>query len=116
MAGNPELECLDSAKYIYLRELSEPRDNSLHVVMQEAVVNPAGLVASHAGLPELAEILKDASPIESTDACRTFELTGKVTWRIWSPSNASVRVVAISMKYSPANCFESIPSHITSIT
>jgi hypothetical protein len=28
---------LDSAKYLYLRELTEPRDNSLRVVVQEAV-------------------------------------------------------------------------------
>jgi hypothetical protein len=75
MTGNSEIECLDSAGYIYLRELSEPRDNSLRVVVQEAVVNPAGLVPLHPELPELAEILKDSSPIESTDACRSFELT-----------------------------------------
>lgn len=74
MASNLELECLDSVKYIYLRELSEPRDNSLHLVVQEAVVNPTGLVPPCPELPELADILKDSSAIESTDTCRTFEL------------------------------------------
>jgi hypothetical protein len=77
MAGDSELDSLDSAKYIFLRGLSEPRANSLHLVVQEAVVNPAGLPAFHPELPELAEILKDTPPIESTDACRTFELTWK---------------------------------------
>ncbi len=68
-------DSLDSAKYLYLRELSEPQDNSLRLVLQEAVANPSGLVRPHAELPELAKILKGASPIESTEDCRSFELT-----------------------------------------
>jgi hypothetical protein len=72
-----ELDFLDSTKYLYLRELSEPRDNSLRLLVQEAVVNPAGLVRSHPGLPELEEIMKNALPIESTKDCRSFELTWK---------------------------------------
>jgi hypothetical protein len=73
-----ELALLDSGEHLYLRELSEPRDNSLQLVVQEVVVNRSGLVGSHhPELRELAEILKDASPIESTDACQIFELTWK---------------------------------------
>lgn len=72
-----EMNLLDSAKYLYLRELTEPRDNSLRLVVQEAVVNPAGVIRSHPELPELAELSKGASPIESTEACRSFELTWK---------------------------------------
>jgi hypothetical protein len=71
----PELNALNSAKYLHLRELSEPQDNSLRLVVQEAVANPDGLVQPHPELPELEEILRGGSPIESTDACRTFELT-----------------------------------------
>jgi len=56
MASNLELECLDSVKYIYLRELSEPRDNPLRLVVQETVVNPTGLVPPFPELPELAEV------------------------------------------------------------
>ena len=71
----PELNALNSAKYLYLRELSEPRDNSLRLVVQEAIANPDGLVHPHPELPELEEILRGSSLIESTDACRVFELT-----------------------------------------
>jgi hypothetical protein len=72
------LDSLNSAKYLYLRELSEPRDNSLRLVVQVAVVNPVGSVRSFLPkLPELEQILKGASPIESTDTCQTFELTWK---------------------------------------
>jgi len=70
-----ELNALNSAKYLYLRELSEPRDNSLRLVVQEAIANPDGVVHPHPELPELEEILRGSSLIESTDACRTFELT-----------------------------------------
>jgi len=77
MVSRLELDSLESAKYLYLRELSEPRDNSLRLVVQEAVVNPAGLVRSHPELPELEGILKGASPIESTENCRSFELIWK---------------------------------------
>ena len=44
MANILDPDTLDSAVYLYLRELSEPRDNSLRLVAQEAVVNPAGSV------------------------------------------------------------------------
>jgi hypothetical protein len=78
MSNKLKMDSLDSAKYLYLRELSEPRDNSLRLVVQEAVVNPTGSVrSSHPELPELEEILRGTSPIESTDACQTFELTWK---------------------------------------
>jgi hypothetical protein len=70
-------DLLDSGKYLYLRELSEPRDNSLRLVVQEAVANPAGVLRLHPELPELAELSRGASPIESTEACRIFELTWK---------------------------------------
>jgi hypothetical protein len=71
------MDFFDSVKYLYLRELTEPRDNSLRLVVQEAVVNPGGVISSHPKVPELEKLLKDASPIESTDACRSFELTWK---------------------------------------
>ena len=78
MANERELDSLDSAKYLYLRELSEPHDNSLRLVIQEAVVNPAGIVRSFLPeVPELEELRKGSSPIESTSACPTYELTWK---------------------------------------
>ena len=73
MAGETELNSLDSVEYLYLRELTEPRDNSLRLIVQEAVVNPSGFTRPRPELPEFT----DLSPIESTAACRTFELTWK---------------------------------------
>jgi hypothetical protein len=69
---------LNSAQYLYLRQLSEPRDNSLRLIVEEAVANrsrvwqPPELISS-----DLAHILRDAVPIEPIQGCRTFELYWK---------------------------------------
>jgi hypothetical protein len=71
---------LNSAKYLYLRDLSEPRDNSLRLIVEEAVANRLAVVRSEpelASVQDLAHILRDASPIESIEGCRTFELRWK---------------------------------------
>lgn len=80
-ADNP-LESLNAVKYVYLLELSEPRDNSLRLVVEEAVVNRSGVAQLSApelsGLsPELTSLLEGASPIESIEGCKTFELYWK---------------------------------------
>lgn len=59
-------------KYIYLRELYEPKDNSLRLVVEEAVANE--FAVPQAQLPELQHIIADARPIESIEGCRKFEL------------------------------------------
>jgi hypothetical protein len=68
------VEALNSVPYLYLRELSEPQDNSLKLIVEEAVVNRAGVASFN---PELEAILKDASPIESVEGCRVFEIYWK---------------------------------------
>jgi hypothetical protein len=70
-------EQLNSVKYLYLRQLSEPKDNSLRVIVEEAITNRTGIGAGWATTPELAEILRDAYPIESIEGCRAFELYWK---------------------------------------
>jgi len=78
MSNSLELDSLNSVKYLYLRELSEPTDNSLRLVAEEAVRGRSAPTGSpQADLPELAEIMKDGWLIESTESCRTFELFWK---------------------------------------
>jgi hypothetical protein len=67
-------EHLESVQYLYLRELTEPRDNSLKLVVEEAVVNRSGIAKFDA---QFEAQLKDASPIESVEGCRVFELHWK---------------------------------------
>jgi hypothetical protein len=75
MPNVAEIEQLNSVQYLYLRDLSEPRDNSLKLVVEEAIVNRGGTGRFELSeLPELAAIRKDASPIESVEGCRAFEL------------------------------------------
>jgi hypothetical protein len=45
------------------------------MVVQEAVHRDGVIRAPLSDLPELTALLKDASPIESAGACRSFELT-----------------------------------------
>ena len=68
------VEQLESVQYLYLREVSEPQDNSLKIVVEEAVVNRSGTAKFD---PKLEAVLKDASPIESVEGCRFFELYWK---------------------------------------
>jgi hypothetical protein len=78
MSSGLELDSLNSVKYLYLREISEPRDNSLRLVAEEAVRGRSASTGSpQTELPELAEIMKDGWLIESTESCRTFELFWK---------------------------------------
>ena len=57
-----ELDSSDSVKYLYLWEVSEPRDNAPRLTVQEAVLNPASSVrAVHPELPEF----KEPNPIKT---------------------------------------------------
>jgi hypothetical protein len=66
MAARQLVEELNDCKYLYLREIGEPRDNELRIVVEEAVVISND--ASDAGP------LSAYRPIESTGSCRLFEL------------------------------------------
>ena len=77
MTSNQEYQALNSVKYLFLRQLSEPRDNSLLLVVQEAIENRLGAPSVHADDPELSQILTNTWPIESVEGCKTFELTWK---------------------------------------
>jgi hypothetical protein len=75
MSDSREIDSLNSVKYLYLRKLSEPIDNSLRIVVQEAIDNhSAHTPATWDETPELSEILKRTSPVESVKGCKTFEL------------------------------------------
>lgn len=112
MSARPELDLLKNTKYLYLRELQEPRDNSLRLVVQEAVANPGGFVRPHPELPELEELTIGASPIESTDAYRLFELT----WKRYVAYLITEECVGSCGRYDDeeftASCSGSIPSRI----
>ena len=78
MADSTVFEQLNSVKYLYLREISEPDKkafNTLRIVVEEAVVNHGGTIpATVSGQPELREMLKGAHPIQSVEGCKLFQL------------------------------------------
>jgi len=75
MLCGPEFDSLNSVKYLFLRELSEPTDNSLRLIVEEAVDNQSAPPSTPSGIPGLAEILNESCPIESVQGCKTFELS-----------------------------------------
>ncbi len=78
MPQNHELfSTLNQVKYLYLNQISEPRDNSVRIVVDEATDVPmnAGEKKSMVDLhPEIAKIARGARAIKSTNECRRFEL------------------------------------------
>jgi hypothetical protein len=60
---------IDSCKYLYLRELWEPEENTLRIVVEEAKAE---------GPPEdieiLGKVISGTRAIESDESCRLFEL------------------------------------------
>jgi hypothetical protein len=75
MSDDAAFRELNAVKYLYLQQLTEPRDNSLRLVVQEAVDNRSGQVRSE--LPDSARSFSTYLPIESTEGCRTFDLYWK---------------------------------------
>jgi hypothetical protein len=74
-AGN-ESTSLNSVKYLFLREISEPRDNSLRLVVDEAVETVSGTSQDlDRGIPNLKKTVTNVSAIATTESCRSFELT-----------------------------------------
>jgi len=70
-----DFDLLNQAEYYYLRGISEPRDNSLRLVIEQAALNREGKPEDIPNeLPEIQAIKSDAFPIESIQGCKTFEL------------------------------------------
>ena len=72
---DPVWKQIDTASYIYLRRLFEPRDNALSIVLDEAISNTAK--SGPIVLPGGISMSGNASPIESTADCRVFTLHWK---------------------------------------
>lgn len=79
MYPNPVVAArINEVDYLYLRTIREPRDNQLEIVVEEAALNgqKRGTI-SLPGAPEIAEIMRGASPIESMPGCLMFRLYWK---------------------------------------
>jgi len=73
--NDPIWQQIDSAAYLFLYKLFEPRDNSLTIILQEAIANT--LKAGPTILPDGLTLPGDSSPIEPTAECRVFRLHWK---------------------------------------
>jgi hypothetical protein len=73
--NDPIWQRIDSAAYLFLYKLFEPRDNSLTIILQEAVANTSK--AGPTVLPGGLTLPGDSSPIEPTEECKVFRLHWK---------------------------------------
>jgi hypothetical protein len=77
--NNPTQETIwqqiDSAAYLFLGRLFEPRDNQLTIVLEEAISNK--LKSGPTVLPGGITLQGDSAPIEHTADCRVFTLSWK---------------------------------------
>jgi len=65
---------LNGAKYLFLRDISEPEENSLRLVVEEAIADHTQTISTTDPASPFAEILKGASPVKAVEGCRRFEL------------------------------------------
>ncbi len=68
------ISLLNQGKSLFLRHISEPEENSLRLVVEEAIADRTESVSTPDPASPFAEILKGASPIKSVEGCRAFEL------------------------------------------
>jgi hypothetical protein len=68
------LSLLNQARHLFLRHISEPEENSLRLVVEEAIADRTETVSAPDPTSPFAEILKGTSPIKSVEGCRAFEL------------------------------------------
>jgi hypothetical protein len=64
----------EEAKYRCLRHISEAEENSLRLVVEEAIADRTETISTPDPTSPFAEIRKGTSPIKSVEGCRAFEL------------------------------------------
>lgn len=65
---------LNQAKYLNLRHISEPEENSLRLVVEELIADHSESMQVGNGLGPFSELATGTWPIRRTDECETFEL------------------------------------------
>jgi hypothetical protein len=68
------ISLMNRARYLFLRHISEPEENSLRLIVQEAIADHTQTVSKPDPDSPFAEIRKGATPIKTAEGFRTFEL------------------------------------------
>ena len=75
MLGEHEvISLLNAAKYLFLRDISEPEENSLRLLVEEAIADSTKTATTSEPASPFAGMLKSATPVETVEGCRRFEL------------------------------------------
>ena len=65
---------LNEAKYLLLHSISEPEENSLRLVVEEAIADHTQNISTPDPTSPFAEIRRGSWPIKAVEGCRRFEL------------------------------------------
>jgi hypothetical protein len=65
---------LNEAKYLLLHSISEPEENSLRLVVEEAIADHTQTISTPDPTSPFAEIRRGSWPIKAVEGCRRFEL------------------------------------------
>jgi hypothetical protein len=115
MEVSHELTFFNSARYRYLREISEPRDTSLRLVVDEAVEMTSDSARDlNRRLPNLKENLTNVSAIETTESCRSFALIWESYVAYLVTEECAGRVATTTMRPFEAGYSVSIATLISS--
>jgi hypothetical protein len=65
---------IDECRYLYMRALHEPRDNTIRFLVEEAGLQAAKTTQGDVAPGSVAALFQDARPIESNSSSRLFEI------------------------------------------
>ena len=74
MGEDEIVSLLNEAKYLFLRDISEPEENSLRLVVEEAIADHTQTISTPDPTSPFAEIRKGVRRVKAVEGCRRFEL------------------------------------------
>jgi hypothetical protein len=103
---------LNQAKYLFLRHISEPEENSLRLVVEEAIAEHTQKVSTPDPASPFAEILKGASPIKAVEGAGLSIYGGAATSPISLPKRERDQAAAMRARFTPGSYFGCTPNRI----
>jgi hypothetical protein len=73
--GNTEVaSLLNQANHLFLRQITDRQNNSLRIVVEEAIVDASEIILSPDPTSPFSQILDETHPIRSSEKCNAFVL------------------------------------------
>ena len=110
------ISLLNQAKYLYLRHISEPEDNSLRLVVEEAIADRTETYRRRTRTSPFAKLRKAPHRLNQSRGGEPSNSTGAATSHISPPKMAWVREPEMRRRLTQATCFGFTPNLVFSTT